>query len=45
MPDPMMSDLRVLVVDDNDHMRRLLRGILESLGIKQVRDVENGMAR
>lgn len=43
MPDPMMSDLRVLVVDDNDHMRRLLRGILESLGIKQVRDVENGM--
>jgi len=43
MPDPMMSDLRVLIVDDNDHMRRLLRGILESLGIKQVRDVENGM--
>lgn len=43
MPDPIMSDLRVLIVDDNDHMRRLLRGILESLGIKQVRDVENGM--
>lgn len=43
MLDPMMSDLRVLIVDDNDHMRRLLRGILESLGIRQVRDVENGM--
>lgn len=38
-----ISDLRVLVVDDNDHMRRLLRGILESLGIRHVRDVENGM--
>lgn len=43
MIDQMISDLRVLVVDDNDHMRRLLRGILESLGIKQVHDVENGM--
>ncbi len=33
----------MLVVDDNDHMRRLLRAILEALGIRQVRDVENGM--
>lgn len=40
---PSLPDLRVLVVDDNDHMRRLLRTILESLGIRQVRDVENGM--
>jgi two-component system, chemotaxis family, chemotaxis protein CheY len=43
MPDEMLSDLRVLIVDDNDHMRRLLRTILEALGIRQVRDVENGM--
>lgn len=43
MMDQSISDLRVLVVDDNDHMRRLLRGILESLGITHVRDVENGM--
>lgn len=43
MPNSSISDLRVLIVDDNDHMRRLLRGILEALGIKQVRDVENGM--
>ncbi|MBO6781898.1 MAG: response regulator [Alphaproteobacteria bacterium] len=43
MSGPALSDLRVLVVDDNDHMRRLLRTILESLGIRQVRDVENGM--
>lgn len=38
-----LSELRVLVVDDNDHMRRLLRNILETLGVRQVRDVENGM--
>jgi len=38
-----ISDLRVLVVDDNDHMRRLLRSILEALRITQVHDVENGM--
>lgn len=38
-----LSELRVLIVDDNDHMRRLLRSILESLGVRQVRDVENGM--
>lgn len=37
------SELRVLIVDDNDHMRRLLRNILESLGVRQVRDAENGM--
>jgi len=43
MSDPSITDLRVLVVDDNDHMRRLLRSILETLGIRNIRDVENGM--
>jgi len=43
MSDQQISDLCVLVVDDNDHMRRLLRSILESLGIRNIRDVENGM--
>ena len=43
MSDSSISDLCVLIVDDNDHMRRLLRSILESLGIRSIRDVENGM--
>jgi len=37
------SELRVLIVDDSDHMRWLIRSIIESLGVRQVRDVENGM--
>lgn len=44
MSNPSISDLCVLIVDDNDHMRRLLRSILESLGIRSIRDAENGMA-
>lgn len=44
MSNPSISDLCVLIVDDNDHMRRLLRGIPEFLGIRSIRDAENGMA-
>lgn len=44
MSNPSISDLCILIVDDNDHMRRLLRSILESLGIRSIRDAENGMA-
>lgn len=38
-----LSDLAVMIVDDNDHMRRLLRSILEALGVSQVRDAANGV--
>lgn len=38
-----LSELEVLVVDDNEHMRRLLRSILEALGVPQVREAVNGM--
>jgi len=38
-----LSDLVVMVVDDNDHMRRLLRSILEALSVSQVREAANGM--
>jgi two-component system chemotaxis response regulator CheY len=37
-------DLSVLVVDDNEHMRRLLRGILEAIGVTEVREAVSGMA-
>ena len=43
MNDGYLADLHVLIVDDNDHMRRLLRGILEGLGIVHIQDVENGV--
>lgn len=38
-----MSDLVVMIVDDNDHMRRLLRSILEALSVSQVREATNGV--
>jgi len=34
--------LRVLLVDDNWHMRSIAMTLLHSFGIKQIRDVENG---
>lgn len=37
------SDLSVIVVDDNEHMRRLLRGILQALGVSELREADNGM--
>jgi two-component system, chemotaxis family, chemotaxis protein CheY len=43
MNDDLIADLHVLIVDDNNHMRRLLRGILEGLGIVHIQDVENGV--
>jgi len=38
-----MANLVVMIVDDNDHMRRLLRSILEALSISQVREATNRM--
>ncbi|MBT3809321.1 MAG: response regulator [Rhodospirillaceae bacterium] len=33
-----------MIVDDNAHMRRLLRSILEALTVSQVREADNGVA-
>ncbi|MDA0786258.1 MAG: response regulator [Proteobacteria bacterium] len=38
-----LSELTVMIVDDNDHMRRLLRSILEALSVSQVREARNGV--
>jgi two-component system chemotaxis response regulator CheY len=38
-----LSELMVMIVDDNDHMRRLLRSILEALSVSQVREAANGV--
>ena len=38
-----LSDLTVMIVDDNDHMRRLLRSILEALSVTQEREAANGV--
>jgi two-component system, chemotaxis family, chemotaxis protein CheY len=36
--------LRVLVVEDNQHMRSLLRSLLNSIGIREVHEAANGTA-
>ena len=38
---PKLAGLRVLIVDDNQPMRKLIRGIIESLGIRQITDTDN----
>ena len=38
-----LRHLSVLVVDDNQHMLALMRGILSALGIKNVRTVRDGV--
>lgn len=38
-----MANLVVMIVDDNDHTRQLLRSILKALTISQVREAANGM--
>lgn len=37
-----LSGLQILVIDDNMHMRRLVKNILSALGIRNVRDAEDG---
>lgn len=39
---PEFAQLRALVVEDNLHMRRLLRQLLGALGIKESYEAENG---
>jgi len=36
------EDLRILVVDDNANMRRLINTILRSVGVLDVVDIDNG---
>ena len=36
--------LKALVVEDNTHMRSLLRGLLNSIGVKDIADAANGQA-
>jgi hypothetical protein len=38
-----MANLVVMIVDDNDHTRQLLRSIFKALKISQVREAANGM--
>lgn len=37
------ESLRLLIVDDNQHMRALLRMLLSSVGIREIYDAANGM--
>lgn len=39
-----LSNLKVLMVDDNQHMRMLVRSILGAFGLKQVEDSDNAGA-
>ena len=38
------SRLRFLVVDDNAHMRRTVRTVLNGLGVREVYEAEDGVA-
>jgi len=38
----MNSNLNVLVVDDSFSMRKILKGILKQVGIKNIQDADNG---
>ena len=38
-----LENLRILVVDDNAHIRQLLRAILNAIGIRAIEVVEDGI--
>jgi two-component system chemotaxis response regulator CheY len=42
MSAPAFENLKVLVVEDNQHMRSLLRSLLNSLGVRDVHEAGNG---
>ena len=42
MPAAGFESLRALIVEDNAHMRSLLRALLNSAGIKQIAEASNG---
>ena len=41
MPSP-LSEIRVLIVDDNAHMRTIITSILEGIGVRQVCECHDG---
>jgi len=38
------ENLRALIVEDNAHMRSLLRALLNSIGVKDIAEASNGQA-
>jgi CheY-like chemotaxis protein len=44
MVPPSFQHLKVLIVEDNEHMRALLRAILYSIGIREVVEAVDGLA-
>lgn len=44
MSGPSFDYLRALVIEDNNHMRTLMRSLLQALGIKQVLECSDGAA-
>lgn len=38
-----LTDLKVLVIDDNEPMRKIIKGILRALGIRDVIEMNNGL--
>src|SRR4051812_20159667 len=44
MPAASFQNLKLLVVEDNRHMRILLRGLLESLGVRDILEAADGAA-
>ena len=42
MPGSAFEALKVLIVEDNQHMRMLLRSLLASLGIREIHEAGNG---
>ncbi len=42
MPDRDLTGLRILVVEDNFHFRKLLVTILDHIGVKEVREADEG---
>ena len=42
MTDYNLAELRILIVDDNEHMRKMIREILRSLNVRNVREVADG---
>ncbi len=44
MPGSALERLSVLIVEDNQHMRSLLRSLLNSIGIREVYEAGHGTA-
>ena len=43
MSGALFENLKALIVDDNVHMRSLLRSLLNSVGIKDISEAGNGL--